>query len=68
MNYFPGPGTWLIFGIVLVPVYVAILGWFLGKPRDVPTAILGLGYLIGFILLLWIPMYILSVIIWLVFF
>ena len=30
------PGMWLIFGVIGLPVYIAFLGWFLGKPR--PTA------------------------------
>ncbi|MCU4751296.1 hypothetical protein OB919_04740 [Halobacteria archaeon AArc-curdl1] len=68
MSLLPGPGTWLIFGIVLVPVYVMVLAWFFGAPRDVSTALRGLAYLIAFVLLLWIPMYILSVIIGVIFF
>lgn len=68
MSMLPGPGTWLIFGVVLVPVYVALAAWFLGEPRDVRVGLMGIGYLIGFILLLWLPMFILSMIIWALFF
>ena len=62
------PGTWLIFGIVLLPVYTAIIGWFLGVPRNPKKALMGLGYLIGFIIGLWLPAFIGTVIMWLIFF
>lgn len=65
---FMAPGTWLIFGIVFLPVYLAFLGWFLGEPRDVKTGVMGLGYFVGLILALWVPLYILTLIIGLVFF
>lgn len=68
MSFEPAPGSWLIFGIILVPVYAAILGWFLGYPRDTKIATMGLSYLVGIVLAMWIPMYILTVIIGLVFF
>ncbi|MBI4284890.1 MAG: cytochrome c [Chloroflexi bacterium] len=51
--YVPYVGTWLIFGIVLVPVYGVLLAWFLGKPRNPRLALLGTGYLVGLIVLLW---------------
>lgn len=63
-----GPGTWLIFGIILVPVYVVILAWFFGKPRDTKTAALGLGYLVGLTTLLWTGMFIKTVVIDVLFF
>ncbi len=50
---FVGPGTYLIFGIVLLPVYVMILAWFLGDPRDNSKGLLGIGYLIGLTTVLW---------------
>lgn len=48
-----GPGTWLIFGIVLAPVYGMLLGWLLGEPRDRQTGALGVAYLVGFTVALW---------------
>lgn len=62
------PGTWLVFGIIGTPVYAAVLGWFLGKPRDTTTALLGLSVLIGLIFAMWIPMLILTLLIGVVFF
>ena len=47
-------GTWLIFGIVLLPVYMVLLGWSLGKPRNLRLSLLGLGYVVGLTTLLWI--------------
>ena len=51
--YVPFVGTWLIFGIVLLPVYMVMLGWFLGKPRKLRLSLLGVGYAIGMATLLW---------------
>lgn len=62
------PGTWLIFGIILVPVYVAVVAWYVGKPGTPKLATMGLGYLIGLILALWVPFYIATVIIGIIFF
>jgi hypothetical protein len=50
---FVGPGTYLIFGIVLAPVYLMILAWFVGDPRDLSKAWLGVGYLVGLTTILW---------------
>ncbi|MDO8688557.1 MAG: hypothetical protein Q7R39_00845 [Dehalococcoidia bacterium] len=51
--YVPFVGTWLIFGIVLLPVYTILLGWFLGKPRNLRLSLLGVGYVIAMASLLW---------------
>lgn len=64
----PTPGLWLIFGIVLVPVYVAVIAWFVGDPRDLKTGFMGVGYLVGITLALWVPFYIMTVIIGVIFF
>lgn len=48
-----GPGTWLIFGIVLAPVYIMLSAWVLGEPSDRTPLLLGVGYLIGLTTLLW---------------
>jgi len=63
-----GPGTWLIFGVIFVPVYVVLAAWFLGEPRNTRTALLGVGYLVGLTVALWAGMYALSVVIDLLFF
>ena len=63
-----GPGTWLIFGIILVPVYAVLLAWFLGEPRDTKTGLLGVSYLVGLTVALWGGMFALTVVIGLVFF
>ena len=65
---FPGPGTVLIFAIILVPVYVMLAAWFLGKPRDLKTALLGTGIFFGLIIGLWVFMFIQMELIGLAFF
>jgi O-antigen ligase len=62
------PGTILIFGIVLVPVYAMIAGWFGGKPRDASVALLGVGYIATFVASLWGGLFVLSMIIYALFF
>jgi hypothetical protein len=64
---FVGPGTYVIFGIVLLPVYVMIGSWFLGKPRDARKGLLGLVYLAGLTVSLWGGLFVLTVIIDIVF-
>lgn len=46
-------GWWLLFGIVLLPVYGMLLGWFLGKPRNLRLALTGVGYLVGITVAMW---------------
>lgn len=69
-NYWDGlaVGAWLIFGIILFPLYSAIVAWYVGKPGDVKRATMGVGYLVALTLALWIPFYIVTVLIGLIFF
>ncbi len=46
-------GRWLVLGIILVPVYGMLIAWFAGKPRSLPLALRGFGYLILMIVMLW---------------
>lgn len=46
-------GSWLVFGVILLPVYGMLLGWFLGRPRNFPVALMGLGYVVGIVVLMW---------------
>lgn len=61
------PGTWVIFGVIGLPVYTAILGWFLGKPRTIKTSMLALSYLVGFIVSMWVGVYIFTILLGIVF-
>ncbi|MES3517850.1 MAG: hypothetical protein PPP58_09325 [Natronomonas sp.] len=63
-----GPGTWLIFGVILVPVYAVLAAWYLGDPSDSTIATMGVGYLVGFTLLLWTGLFLKTVVIDLLFF
>lgn len=47
------PGTVLIFGIVLGPLYAVLIGWFRGKPNDNELSLLGVLYLVGLTVGLW---------------
>lgn len=42
-------GLYVIFGIIMLPVYVMILGWLLGKPRDFRSIAMTFGYMLAFI-------------------
>ena len=65
---FPGPGTWIVFGVILMPIYVMVLAWFLGKPSDPKTAVMGVVYLVGIAAVLWIGMLIQTLLIGVSFF
>ncbi|MBI2861790.1 MAG: hypothetical protein HYX89_03115 [Chloroflexi bacterium] len=60
--YVPYVGTWLIFGIVLLPVYMVLLGWFLGKPRNLRLSLMGVGYVVGLTAMLWAGLTLMTVI------
>lgn len=69
-DYWEGlaPGAWLIFMIILVPVYAAVIAWYVGKPGTPKLASMGVVYLVGLTLALWVPFYIATVLIGLIFF
>lgn len=45
-------GLYVIFGIIMLPVYVMIAGWLLGKPREYRSVALTFGLMIAFIAML----------------
>ena len=61
-------GMWLVLGIILVPIYGMLLGWFLGKPRNLRVALRGLVYMGSMIVMLWGGLFALSMLIKFVFF
>ncbi|RQG96832.1 hypothetical protein [Natrarchaeobius oligotrophus] len=65
---FPNIGTYLIFGVILVPVYVMVIAWFVGEPRDSKTGLMGVTYLVGITAQMWIGMFFLTMIIGIVFY
>jgi len=65
---FPNIGTYLIFGVILFPVYTMIVAWFAGEPRDPKLGVMGIGYLIGITASMWVPMFFLTVLIGIIFF
>ena len=42
-------GLIVIFGIIMLPVYVMIAGWLVGKPRDYWSVTLAFGYVLAFV-------------------
>ena len=65
---FPGVGTWLIFGVILMPIWIMVIAWFAGKPGDTKTGLLGVGYLVGVTTGMWVSMFILTLLIGVVFY
>jgi hypothetical protein len=61
-------GYWLVLGIILLPVYGMLLGWFFGKPRSSRLALMGVGYLVGLMVLLWGGLFVFAEVLRLVFF
>lgn len=62
------PGTILIFGIVLAPLYAVIVGWFRGRPSDNELSVMGLLYLAGITVALWGGLLLFSLLLGVVFF
>ena len=49
-----GPfGLFLIFGIILSPVYLMLAGWLFGRPRELRLPLIGAGFIAGFTALAW---------------
>ena len=65
---FVGPGTYLIFGIVLLPIYIMLTAWFLGRPREGKKGLLGVGYLAGMTVSLWGGLFVATMVIKFLFF
>ena len=65
---FVNEGTWIIFALILVPIYVMLIAWFTSEPRDTKTGLMGVGYLVGLTSSMWIGMFVLTVIIGVVFY
>lgn len=63
-----GPGTYLIFGIILAPVYLMLAAWYFGEPIDRPRWLLGVSYVVGITTALWGGLFVLTVIIGVIFF
>ncbi|MCC6268857.1 MAG: hypothetical protein IT300_14915 [Dehalococcoidia bacterium] len=61
-------GTILIFGVVLLPVYIMLIGWFAGEPRELKTPLLGVGILASVTVGLWGGLAIFGALLGLVFF
>lgn len=65
---FVGPGTYVIFGIVLLPIYIMLAAWFLGKPRDAKKGLLGVVYLAGLTTSIWGGLFVVTMVIKFLFF
>ena len=61
-------GPVLIFGIVLAPVYLMLVGWFATRRRDLRLPLIGVGFLVLFTGLAWGGMALLGVLLELVYF
>ncbi|WP_247000450.1 hypothetical protein [Halosolutus gelatinilyticus] len=65
---YPNTGTWLIFGVILVPIYIMVAAWFLGSPRDTKTGLLGVTYLVGIATQMWVGMLIFTLLLGIIFY
>lgn len=43
-------GGYVIFGFIMLPVYLMVLGWLIGKPRDYRTVAITVGYVVALLL------------------
>ncbi|HVR78871.1 MAG TPA: hypothetical protein VMS99_10805 [Acidimicrobiia bacterium] len=49
----PTYGLWLLFGVVLTPLYLMLAGWIFGRPRQLRMPVVGVGFLIGLTVVAW---------------
>jgi hypothetical protein len=47
-------GEIVILGVVFAPVYLMLLGWFLGRPRELRLPLIGVGYLVSITVGMWV--------------
>ncbi|MDR5672531.1 putative membrane protein [Halalkaliarchaeum sp. AArc-CO] len=40
-------GLYVLFGVLWLPLYLILIGWFTDAPNDVRTAAIGLGYFVA---------------------
>lgn len=62
------PGTILMFGVVFAPVYMMLVGWFVGRPRELRMPLLGVGILVSVTVGLWAGLALLGALLGLLFF
>lgn len=43
-------GLYVIFGVIMLPVYVMVVGWIFGKPKDYRSVALAFSYVIALLL------------------
>lgn len=49
----PTYGLWLLFGVVLTPLYLMLAGWIFGRPRQLRMPVIGVGFLVGLTVVAW---------------
>lgn len=45
-------GLYVLFFILLAPVYITVVAWLFGNPRDYRTAAIGVGYMAAILVML----------------
>jgi hypothetical protein len=46
-------GDILILGIIAAPIYIMLIGWFVGGSRQLRLPLIGVGYLVGVTVAMW---------------
>ena len=62
MPGFDATGFVLLFGIVMSPIYLMFVGWFLGKPRDLRLPLIATGVFVGLVVVAWLGLYVAEVV------
>lgn len=54
-------GLYVIFGVIMLPVYAMFVGWLAGKPRNFRVVAMAFGYLFAFVVLIIAGLFVLGV-------
>ena len=65
---FVNEGTWIIFAVILVPIYIMVIAWFTGEPRDTKSGLMGVSYLVGLTTSMWVSMFFITMLIGILFY
>jgi hypothetical protein len=60
MSHVTSIGLYVVFGVVFLPLYVMLAGWFLDTPRELRAPLIGVGYIVSLVVAIAVGMWLLG--------